>query len=156
MENNHDEKHRELVVHRERQPNEDAVQQNAELQNGNADDLRRRRVADRRREVVLLAARLEVRVGVREARLVAPAAVAVRVDAVRVAALLELRRGAEGRLRRAIDLRAVRRVRGEPVPVRVVRKAEACEARGAYAESDELDDEDGEDAEEADPERVRL
>ena len=155
MEDEHDEQNRELLVDREGQANKHAMQQHAELQNGDADDLRRRRVPKRTGRVVCIAPALDVllRVCVRE-RL--PVSMVVVVVAVGVDALLALTGERGGLLLLAVSLRPVRRVRGKPVAMCIVHDAEACESRGAPAEGDQFDDEDREDANETDAQRVRL
>ena len=147
VEDDDDEQNPELVVDREGEADEDAVQKHTELEDRNADDLRRGGVPDGVRDVVGVGApvRLDVRVRVWELGF---APVLVDVPAVGVADLL-LRAQVRALLGGLVDLWPVRRVGGEPVAVRVVHEPEAREAGGAPAEGDELDDEDEEDAEQA-------
>ena len=109
MEDEHNKQDRELLVDRKRQANKHTVQEHAELQNRNADDLRRGRVPKRTGRVVCVAAPLDVllRVGVGE-RL--PMSMVVVVVAVGVDALLTVACERGGLLLLAVGLRAVRRV----------------------------------------------
>ena len=154
MEDQDNEQHPELVIDRERESDEDAVEQHAELKDGNTYDLGSRRIANRVRVMVAVAASvsLDVRMGMRE-RLVA-VTLLVRVGTLNIAALL-LVQGRVGvvvprergiRLRDLVGLRAVRGMRGKSVSMSVVCQAKAFEASSSPSEGDKLDDEDQEDA----------
>ena len=152
MEDEHDEQDSELLVDREGQANKHAVQQHTKLQDRDADDLRRRRVL----EHVAPALDVLARVGVWE-RLPTVVVVVVVVFAVGVdGTLLAIACERGGLLLLSVGLRAVRRMRRQPMSVCVVHEPEACESGGAPSEGDELDDENREDAEQANSQRVRL
>ena len=164
MEDQDNEQHPELVIDRQRESDEDAVEQHAELKDGNTYDLGSRRIANRVGVMVAVAASasLDVRMGMRE-RLVF-VTLLVRVGAIDITALL-LVQGRVGvvvpgergvRLRHLVGLRAVGSVRGKPVSVCVMHEAETGEAGCTPAEGDELDDEDEKDAKHAEGNGIRL
>ena len=102
------------------------MQHHAELEDRDADDLRRDRVADERGLRVVVEGLLSVD------RLIRVVVRGVRFGPVR------------------------RVLRGQAVAVRVVRETESLEACSPPAEGDDLHDEDEEDAEETDAECVGL
>ena len=154
MEDQYNEQHPELVIDRERESDEDAVEQHAELKDGNTYDLGSRRIANRVGVMVAVAASasLDVRMGMRE-RLVF-VTLLVRVGALDITALL-LVQGRVGvvvpgergvRLRHLVGFRAVRGMRGKSVSMSIVCQAEAFKTSSSPPEGNEFDDEDQEDA----------